>query len=145
MKPFAVICILVLLGALVAPFFITVNGQPLLSLDKVLSDMTPDAVNTPTEVYRWQDENGSWHFGEAPPAAVAAERVRVDDRITPMDSGWHVKPLTEPGTKSSLGMTAPGIAGYVQGGQALMDKAAVEVQKLNERTDRMASMRRGLN
>lgn len=145
MKLFSILCIIVLLGALCAPFFITVNGKPMLTLDQVIDDARPDALTPTTEVYRWQDEHGRWHFSEQPPADTAAERVSVDDRITGMDSGWHVKPLTEPGTRPALGMQAPGIAGYVQGGQQLMDKAAAEVEKLSERAEQMEHLRRNLH
>ncbi|MEM1435954.1 MAG: DUF4124 domain-containing protein [Pseudomonadota bacterium] len=145
MKLFSIICIVVLLGALCAPFFITVNGKPMLTLDRVIDDATPEALDTPTVVYRWQDEQGRWQFGEQPPPSVAAEQISVDDRITRMDDGWHVKPLTEAETKPALDLQAPGIAGYVQGGQQLMDKAAAEVEKLNERAEQMEAMRRNLN
>ena len=145
MKLFATLCIIALLGALCAPFFISVNGKPMLTLDKVIDDATPDGLSTPTNVYRWQDEHGRWQFGEQPPRSVPAERVSVDDRITRMDDGWHVKPLTAVGDEPALGLQVPGVTGYVQGGQQLMDKAAAEVEKLNERANQMERMRRDLN
>lgn len=145
MKPLSIICIIVLLAALVGPFFIKVGGKPIMTLDDLVPDAVPAALSTPTEVYRWQDANGRWHFSEAAPADGTAERLTVDDKITRMDDGWHVKPLTGDGGRSAVKLTAPGIAGYVQGGAQLMDKANIEVDKLNERVTEMEALRRSVN
>ena len=145
MKPFAILCILALLGALAAPFFLTVNGKPVLTIDKVVDDATPDALTTPTEVYRWQDANGQWHFGEAPPEGQSAEQVALEERITGLDAGWHVKPLDSDKPKPEVGMTAPGVAGYVEAGQKLMNQAAVQVDTINQRTAEMEALRQRLD
>ena len=142
MKLFSILCILALLGALLAPFFLTVNGKPMLSLDEVLDDAAPDTLDTPATVYRWQDEQGQWHFGEAAPEDRRAEQISVEERITALDDGWHVKPLTGDGEKPALGIAAPGIAGYVSAGQQLMDNAATQVDALNERTAQLEALRR---
>ena len=141
MKPFAILCIVALLGALVVPFFLTVNGKQILTVDKVIDDATPAALTTPTAVYRWRDANGQWHFGEAPPAGQAAEQLALEERITALDSGWHVKPLVSDEPKPELGMTAPGVAGYVEAGQRLMHQAAGQVDAINQRTAELESLR----
>lgn len=145
MKLLAVVCILALLGALVAPFFLTVNGKPMLTLDKVVDDATPDALETPTEVFRWQDANGQWHFGEAPPDGQSAEQIALEERITGLDAGWHVKPLDSDKPKPELGIAAPGVAGYVEAGQKLMNQAATQVDVLNQRTAELEAMRQQLD
>ncbi len=39
------------------------------------------AMATSAEIYKWQDEEGTWHFSETPPNNQAVEKIDV--RITP--------------------------------------------------------------
>lgn len=140
MRPMLIICALAVLGALIAPFFLTVGGKPIMTVDDVVDDATPDVLQSPTEIYRWQDANGTWHFGEQPPSDGVAESVSVEDKITRMDSSWHVNPL-EPATAPKAEFQAPGIAAYADGGKKLMEQATAEVEKLNQRTEALEAMR----
>ncbi|MFK7913984.1 MAG: DUF4124 domain-containing protein [Pseudomonadales bacterium] len=141
MRPTLIICALAVLGALVAPFFLKIGGQPIMTIDEVVDDATPDALHTPTEIYRWQDADGSWHFGQQPPSGSNAESVSVEDKITRMDKGWHVNPL-DAGPKPAADFEVPGIAAYADGGKQLMQKATAEVENLNQRTQALEALRK---
>ncbi|MEM9742542.1 MAG: DUF4124 domain-containing protein [Pseudomonadota bacterium] len=145
MKLFSIVCILALVGALVAPLFISVNGKRVMTVDDLVGEDVTAAVTPPTEVYRWQDADGQWHFGEAPPSSGRAEKIAIEDRSTRMDEGWQVGPLDDGPSQPELGMTAPGAAGLVQAGQRLMNDAAVEVEALNQRTRDLDALQRQAN
>ncbi len=137
MKPFYTLIGLVLLAALVAPFFITLQGQPLMTVDEVLDDATPDALKSTTEVYRWQDEHGVWQFSEEPPpqaSAHAAETVQIEDKITSLGKQWHGG--IRPRTPSTPTQPIPGIGGLLQG-KELMDAAQSQVGNANQRTEQL--------
>lgn len=51
---------------------------------------------TATETWRWRDQNGDVHFGDTPPAGVAAERVEVQappSRLTPAEAQAEIDRL----------------------------------------------------
>ena len=56
---------------------------PVTAQDKVSSDKN---VVEPTTVYRWQDENGRWHFSTVSPDTQAAEVMELDGNINIMDA-----------------------------------------------------------
>ena len=90
MKPFLFLIGLVVLAAIAAPFFLTIKGQALMTVDEVLDDATPNVMKTKTQIYRWQDEHGVWQFGEEPPANTStAESVEIEDKITGLSRDWH--------------------------------------------------------
>jgi hypothetical protein len=67
-------------GAMIVPFFMKNNaGKPMFSMpeakDFIPSSLTPDKAaqaipslpsNSQT-FYKWQDESGTWHYGDTPP------------------------------------------------------------------------------
>ncbi len=145
MKPFLVLCGGAVIAAVVAPFFLKIDGVPLMTTDELIDDHTPAALKTPTRVYRWQDADGSWHFGSEPPPdahGARVESIEIEERITTLERGWQgrsAKPSTAPKAPE-----IPGIAGYVSGGKAVMDDAVREVEKLNQRTEQLEAMRQSL-
>jgi len=94
----AKLLIAALIIACIAPLFIKgPDGEPLMSLDDWMpgpvDELIPQDVqdmavpNEPTTVYKWQDENGQWHFSSAPPADVAdAETMELDGDINIMQA-----------------------------------------------------------
>ncbi|MGI9327101.1 MAG: hypothetical protein ACR2PZ_17920 [Pseudomonadales bacterium] len=144
MKFFLTICTLAVIGALVVPFFLNVGGKPIMSVDAVIDDATPAALQSPTQVFKWQDKHGLWQFGETPPEGQAVEPVEVQDKITRMDDDWHGEALT-PASKPAVKLPTPGFAAYADGGRALMEQATTEVDRLNERTKKLEQMRQDLN
>ena len=87
--------IVLLIIACIAPLFITgPDGEPIMTLDDwkpVLPasvDELADGIGPgdpspppqgPVQVYRWQDESGSWHFSDTPPAAADAEQIEISE------------------------------------------------------------------
>lgn len=61
------------------------NGEPFLTLD----DFTPDPQITdvlaqkpePVTIYKWQDEDGAWHFSNEPVDVEGVETMVVDGDI----------------------------------------------------------------
>lgn len=83
------IFVFALIAAVVAPFYLKgPDGMPLMTVDKFVDDNTPEALVTPTEVYRWQDADGVWQFGDEPPATAGAQAVEIRPNITPIKADW---------------------------------------------------------
>ena len=77
---------LTLIAALVAPFYLKgPTGAPIMSWDKLVEDSTPEVLVN-REAYRWQDEQGRWHFSDAP--SEQGERFEIEHNITTMESKW---------------------------------------------------------
>lgn len=86
--------VLLLVAALGIPFFIdNQQGEPMLSLP-TKDDLVPAIVekNIPklpntTTVYKWQDEHGVWHYGDAPPAKEkTVTTMQLDNRTNVIQS-----------------------------------------------------------
>jgi len=81
--------ILMLLGAFVGLFFVKgPDGNPLMSVED-LKPETPAVVDIPqqpTEVYKWQDENGVWQFSNNPVDSDGAEVLELDGKINAIAS-----------------------------------------------------------
>ena len=136
MRLFWFMLIVVLLAALVLPFFLKgPGGVPLMTVQQVVNDSLPAA---PVETYRWQDVHGTWQFGDAPPEDVAAERFSVGaERLTPMGSDWNVSSLVAPAgdaAASDLAVTVPDspFSAY-RGAPELLRKARQVRSELDER------------
>lgn len=94
----AKLLIAALIIACIAPLFIKgPDGEPLMSLQDWMpgpvDELIPQDVqemgvpHEPTTVYKWQDENGQWHFSSAPPADVTdAETMELDGDINIMQA-----------------------------------------------------------
>lgn len=133
MKPFYLLIGLVVLGALAAPFFLTINGEPLMTIDEALEDATPDVLQPTTEIYRWQDEHGVWQFGEQPPAnASGATSVELEDKITGLGREWHGGGRRQAPTETPRPI--PGVAGLLQG-KEVMDAARTQAGNISKRTE----------
>jgi len=79
------VMIALLIIACIAPMVIKgPDGEPLMSIeDWIPSTPTiPDELQSddePTTVYKWQDEDGNWHFSNTPAQAQAgAEKLTID-------------------------------------------------------------------
>ena len=98
MKLFVKLMLFIVVAALAAPFILKgPDGRPLMSLDMLkapdvkLPDFSKaaDAVSAslnkageePSKavaVYKWQDENGSWHFSDNVEQGQSAQKLNVD-------------------------------------------------------------------
>ena len=114
-----------LIIACIAPLFIKgPDGEPIMTLDDWKIEL-PDSVSRlmgqassgirssdpgesasePMQVYRWQDENGQWHFSNTPPDMVSAEEVEIGE-VNVMEA-YVPAPQPEP-EATAAEMTMPG-------------------------------------
>ena len=117
MKTFTKLICFVIVAAVAGPFFIAgPNGKPLLSLDKFhapnpqlpdfnqaldsvkdsLDDEPQEQAAKSREVFRWQDEGGTWHYSDSPEQGQPAEIVTVN----PGNSMVHLEPVKNTGNKT---------------------------------------------
>ena len=92
----------VLIIACIAPLFIKgPDGEPIMSFDDWKIEL-PDSLDElfagrktepsapaqsePTTVYKWQDEDGQWHFSNTPPDMETAEAMELDGNINIMEA-----------------------------------------------------------
>jgi hypothetical protein len=100
------------------------------------------APATPTQVYKWQDENGNWQFGDKPPEEVDYESTQVEGvqsvpAIKPQqkeeqpaakntssdDISFNpLMPITDPGRVKQLIDDAKNIQGTLEQRKEAMDK-----------------------
>lgn len=90
------ILIVLLIIACIAPLFIKgPDGEPIMSLDdwkfEIPASLTgilrksapaaPEGVSPSksTTVYKWQDEDGQWHFSSVPPDLESVEEMELSD------------------------------------------------------------------
>jgi hypothetical protein len=140
------ICIVVI--AIAAPFFIPgPNGTPIMTLDMFkfekpsisLPDINlgggSDAASTNQALYRYQDENGVWHFTDQLPPEGEAEQIEVSD-INLMEAPPPPKLVEKESTVSASPLTA------ITRGAEVMEEAQ-EVQELLD--SRLEDMDQSLN
>ncbi|MEM6818697.1 MAG: DUF4124 domain-containing protein [Pseudomonadota bacterium] len=94
MKLFVKLMAFVVVLALAGPFFLKgPDGQPFWKLPTKTADFkalagraVPEPLkDTTVEVYKWQDANGQWHYGEAPPDSGEFNLMEIDTSINAVD------------------------------------------------------------
>lgn len=110
---FRLMTILMLTAAIAMPFFMdNQQGKPMLALPdpselfpgKMVSDAATALPSPSRVVYKWQDANGVWHYGdEAPKDHSNVSTVEVDNN-TNIIQGLKSTPATG---KDTLDTTAP--------------------------------------
>lgn len=85
------IIIVVVILACIGPFFIKgPDGEPLMTIADLkpdfslpsvsaLSEELDEVSNKPVKVYKWQDEDGNWHFSNKPIDAAGAETIELEE------------------------------------------------------------------
>lgn len=85
-----------------------------------------------SEYYRWQDEDGTQHYGSTPPQGVKAERIKV--------SGGKPSPASSASTPSSAKtektQTAPSV-------QLTPEQIAKQKESCQVERDRVAALKKG--
>ena len=138
------VIVLVILAALIAPMFIKgPDGKPLMSLDdwKVdvpgdVGELLPDGAAEPagpetTTVYKWQDENGQWHFSNTPQDMANAETMELSSDINIMDA--VAIPEDEPAKPQQTGVGAQ--AGVMTASPEQVKEMMETVTNLQETVD----------
>lgn len=104
------ITIALLITALAVPFFIdNKDGEPMLSLPSSDS-LKPGGFSssTKTTVYKWQDAQGNWHYGDAAPEQQQGVATLKINSNTNLIQGF--KPTEASNPKSSATSPAPAAA-----------------------------------
>ena len=90
------VMIAVAILACIGPFFIKgPDGEPLMTIEDLKPDFSlpsvtaklddrDDGGSKPVKVYKWQDEEGNWHFSNQPVDAEGAETIELDGNINIM-------------------------------------------------------------
>lgn len=98
MKYFLIIVALIVAVVLAALYAPIDNGKPLLSPDTLaqaissgeMPIITPStASGTVPSMYKWQDKDGIWQYGQTPPPGMSAEPVQLNET-------QRMEPFTEP-------------------------------------------------
>lgn len=140
MKAFLFFMALLVILALVAPFFLQVNGKAIMTVEDDLPDPTALVPKPEQAVYRWQDADGVWHFSESPPTSGDAERITLRPNIDAMPatslapaaaSTADNDPPPAPASPVRTDLI-PGIGGLLQG-KALMQEAQEQADALEAR------------
>ena len=114
-------------------------------MGETLEDMVDTTVSTEQTrqtYYKWQDANGSWHFGEKPPAGVQVISVNIDTAanvLTPVK--LPKKEEVEPQVAKQEPKIAPENAfmNPAAAKQAMEDAQQIQ-QMLNQRTKDMNAL-----
>ncbi|MEO1581818.1 MAG: DUF4124 domain-containing protein [Pseudomonadota bacterium] len=94
MKLFVKLMVFVVVLALAGPFFLRgPDGQAFWKLPTKTADFNalarravPEPLkDTTVEVYKWQDTNGQWHYGEAPPDSGEFNLMEIDTSINAVE------------------------------------------------------------
>jgi hypothetical protein len=150
---FVRLLIILLIAAIAAAILYGLNpygGQTSLSLPKLpdVPSLSDDEKKAPsvTTVYKWQDENGEWHFSNQPPPEGVARKVityRSDANVIqppkaspkpaqpsgePETSASPLLPITNPGKVKKLMDDAKNIENLLQDRQEQMDKRMEDAQ-----------------
>ena len=133
-----------LAGALAVPFFINnQQGKPMLSLPKpseLLPTTTSQVANpinpSSTTVYKWQDQQGGWHYGDEAPADTQNVATLQVDSNTNVIQGLKVEPEAKPEPAAPVAVAPP--AGTNAASEVLSLDRVMNI--LNETRDVKASM-----
>lgn len=146
-------------GAMLLPFFINNHeGKPMFSIPEA-GDLVPSAltsgqdnsplpsISTSQTFYKWQDENGTWHYGDAPPAKASGfSTIEIDSNtnvIQSIPSADEPPPAsnvnqvnTSPDTSTSVGNVlsldrAMNVLQDAQKVQGLMDNHNAQLEAIN--------------
>jgi hypothetical protein len=63
------------------------------------------AGNSSAAIYKWQDENGGWHFSEVPPDQHTAQKINV--RVTPPSDDNVIAPPASSKSATNPAASAP--------------------------------------
>lgn len=118
MKIMIKLLLLALVGVLVAPMFIKgPDGEPIVTLQDVVPTASSESAYVSpsssssklTTVYKWQDENGQWHFSDNQAQGQNHETVKYNPKANIIQS-LAKKEEPKPGAGSMPGVSGEYIA-----------------------------------
>ncbi|WP_221793449.1 DUF4124 domain-containing protein [Oceanobacter mangrovi] len=136
-----ILLVVIVVAAFGFPYLMQGRGAGPISAIQPAEDSGLSTEKTRQTYYKWQDANGSWHFGDEPPQGVALVPVSVDTAanvLRPIEVAKKEPEKTE--IKSEpVSPTTNAILNPEAAAKALEN--AEKVQKLlNERTQQLDSM-----
>ena len=148
-----------LIIACIAPLFIKgPSGEPLMTLDDWKIDVPvqikdlvgkltngakkslPVEEQQPMQVFKWQDDEGQWHFSNAPPDLGIAEEIQISD-VNLMEAYLPPAPPSDADESSASGpmSVSPGIPQPEQV-QEMMETIEQFQETVNERKEVLDSL-----
>ncbi len=144
-----------LIIACIAPLFIKgPDGEPIMTIDDWAIDLpepvdeffadifsgrapsTPALPGTPEaeplKVYKWQDEDGHWHFSNTPPNMDVAQEVEIAD-VNLMEAYEAPEPVPEPSQSAAAPAMLPGGMPGPQQMQEMMDTVNSYQETMDQR------------
>lgn len=99
----------ILAGALIGPYFIKKpDGNPIMKMpavsdfipDKLLPDGSSPSINNTSSssgksYYKWQDDQGQWHYGDQPPTTPSKVSTLQVDTNTNIIQSLKIEPEAE--------------------------------------------------
>lgn len=145
------ICLVVI--AIAAPFMIPgPNGTPIMTLDMLKfykpSVSLPDinlggsdqgSGSASQSMYRYQDENGVWHFSDQAPENGSAEQVQLNSDINLMEA----RQVQESRQQATTELPISPLTAITRGAEVMEDAQAVQ-QLMDDRVDQMDQSLNGI-
>ena len=156
-----------LIIACIAPLFIKgPDGEPIMTVDDwainlpepveaffadLMSGRTPatptvprQPESEPLQVYKWQDEDGQWHFSNTPPDMDIAEEVEIAD-VNLMEAYEPSEPATEATPTTSAPASLPGGMPGAAQMQEMMDNVNSYQETMEQRNQALEEITGGNN
>ncbi len=145
------ICLVVI--AIAAPFVIPgPNGTPIMTVDMLKFDkpsVSLPAINpggagqegrsASQSMYRYQDENGVWHFTDQAPASGAGDRVQLNSEINLLEA--QAVPENRP--QAPVEQPSNPLSAVTRGAEVMEDAQAVQ-QLMDDRVDQIDQSLNGI-
>ncbi len=127
------------------------DGKPLLSLNQLKLPALPelpwskaDQAGQPVTVYKWQDAEGDWQFGNEPPQGIAYESLELDpdtNLLAAVEAAPSARPVTTEGKPPVQTGTDERVYGYTPGKiEAMMEKTRQVRDSMNAHHQRLEGL-----
>lgn len=129
---------LILIAAFAGLFLLkSPGGEPILSFDDLKPEVPQikagESPSRPTQVYRWQDENGIWQFSNQPQDESHGETIELDGNINLMPA-LHVPALNkDPVATRATGISIP--SGFTTVSSDQVEEMMESVNNLQDTVD----------
>jgi len=112
------------------------------SFSKQVEKKFSGAEENPSGIYKWQDEQGTWHYGDAPPDRKQATEMNIDLKQNVIDAVVsRDKPAAETEEKTEPESPLPSGSAYTPGTvKKLVNDAQGLQQKLDQRFEQQRKL-----
>jgi len=124
------------------PFGLEGLQQKASSLSKQVEKSFSGAEENPSGIYKWQDEQGTWHYGDAPPDHKQATEMNIDLKQNVIDAVVsRDKPAAKAEEKTSSESPLPSDSAY---NPSTVKKLVSDAQGLQQKLDQRFEQQREL-